>query len=245
MPSSDVAPTSSKEMAGRASLEDRKEPETSGNAPEPAVMFPEREKLGAALAAVRRLLREPGLEAAVVAVPPERILRDGLPYEWAEVGVVLNLGDMPEEYDYLHNADDFAHALCVVPEKVPATGLAVLNADDPHVLKMADRAKGRVILFSADYHNESMRSHADRGEASVVLDGDEIVVLRGRERIRLIGGILGDAASEGEPANVIAPQDREVFLAFVAVLWGLGMVNGEGGGLELSSWVRLFLKNFF
>jgi hypothetical protein len=84
-----------------------------------------------------------------------------------------------------------------------------------------------------------MRSHADRGEASVVLDGDEIVVLRGRERIRLISGILGDAASEGEPANVIAPQDREVFLAFVAVLWGLGMVNGAGWGVKLSSFFGL------
>ncbi|MFP4389910.1 MAG: cyanophycin synthetase family protein, partial [Desulfococcaceae bacterium] len=109
LPSSDVAPTSSKEMAGRASLGDRKEPETSVTSPEPAGMVPEREELGADLAAVRRLLREPDLEAAVVAVPPERILRDGLPYDWAEVGVVLNVGDMPQEYDYLHNADDFAH----------------------------------------------------------------------------------------------------------------------------------------
>ncbi|MFP4390300.1 MAG: hypothetical protein ACLFPR_15305, partial [Desulfococcaceae bacterium] len=170
---------------------------------------------------------------------PERILRDGLPYEWAEVGVVLGVGDMPQEYDYLHNADDFAHALCVVPEKVLETGLAVLNADDPHVLNMADRAKGRVILFSANYHNEAMRSHADRGEASVVLDGDEIVVLRGRERIRLIGGILGNGLAEGDPANAIAPQDRELLLAFVAVLWGLGLVNGEGGGLELLSFLEL------
>ena len=178
------------------------------------------------LASVQRLLREPDLEAAVVAVPPERILRDGLPYDWAEVGVVLNVGEVPQEYDYLHNADDFAHALCVVPEKVLETGLAVLNADDPQVLKMADRAKGRVILFSANYHNEAMRQHADRGEAAVVLDGDEIVVLRGRERIRLIGGILGDGSADGDPANnAIAQQDREVLLAFVAVLWGLGLVN--------------------
>lgn len=179
------------------------------------------------LVAVQRLLREPDLETALVAVQPERILRDGLPYDWAEVGVVLGVGDMPGEFDYLHNADDFAHALCVVPEKVLDTGLAVLNADDPHALKMADRAKGRVILFSADYHNEAMRSHADRGEASVVLDGDEIVVLRGRERIRLIGGILGDDGPEGDPAKVSAPQDREVFLAFVAVLWGLGVVGDD------------------
>jgi cyanophycin synthetase len=234
LPSSDVAPTSSKEMAGRPFLEDRKEPGTSGTVPETAGPTSEREKLGADLAAVQRLLREPDLEAAVVPVPPERILRDGLPYDWAEVGVVLNVGDMPGEYDYLHNADDFAHALCVVPEKVLATGLAVLNADDPHVLKMAGRAKGRVILFSADYHNEAMRSHADRGGASVVLDGDEIVVLRGRERIRLIGGILGNESADGDPCIAIAPPDREVLLAFVAVLWGLGLVNGKGGSVDIA-----------
>lgn len=183
---------------------------------------------------VRRLVREPDLDAAVVAVPPERILARGLPYDWAEVGVVLNVGEMPPGFDYLRNEDDFAHALCVVPEKVLEGGLAVLNADDPRVLKMAERAKGRVILFSADYHNAAMRAHADRGEASVVLDGDEIVGLRGRERIRLVekvGAGLGGDRSAGGPSVSIVPEDREVLLAFVAVAWGLGMVVEERNNL--------------
>jgi cyanophycin synthetase len=189
---------------------------------------------------LQRLLREPDLETAVVAVPPGRILQKGLPYDCAEVGVVLNVGDMPDEFDYLHNIDDFAHALCVVPEKVVDTGLAVLNADDPRVLKMADRAKGRVMLFSADYHNQAMRVHADRNGAAVVLDGDEIVVLRGRERIRLIEEV-GTALGLDQPVNgqfdVLDPERREVLLAFLAVVWGLGLLGEKSGGVDVSAFL--------
>jgi len=61
-------------------------------------------------------------------------------------GVVLNVGHAHAgEFGGL---DQVARAKGELPEALPADGVAILNADDPRVLAMADRTRARVVTFS-------------------------------------------------------------------------------------------------
>src|SRR5512135_731928 len=61
-------------------------------------------------------------------------------------GVVLNVGHAHAgEFGGL---DQVARAKGELPEALPADGVAILNADDPRVLAMADRTQARVVRFS-------------------------------------------------------------------------------------------------
>ena len=60
-------------------------------------------------------------------------------------GVVLNVGHAHAgEFGGL---DQVARAKGELPEALPADGVAILNADDPRVLAMADRTQARVVTF--------------------------------------------------------------------------------------------------
>ncbi|MGH3611636.1 MAG: UDP-N-acetylmuramoyl-tripeptide--D-alanyl-D-alanine ligase [Pseudonocardia sp.] len=103
--------------------------------------------------------RAPGHIAALCAVAPPRI------------GVVLNVGRA--------HLDEFGSAAAVVAAKgelvaaLEASGVAVLNADDPAVAAMAARTAARVVTFGTS-------PGADVRAQDVVLDG-------GRPRFRLVG----------------------------------------------------------
>src|SRR6266567_2784685 len=65
-------------------------------------------------------------------------------------GVVLNVGHAHAgEFGGL---DQVARAKGELVEALPADGVAILNADDPRVLAMAERAVARVVTFSASPH---------------------------------------------------------------------------------------------
>lgn len=62
-----------------------------------------------------------------------------------EVGVVTNVG--PSHLEQLGSLEAIAAAKAELLERLPPHGFAVLNADDPLVLAMADRTKARPLAF--------------------------------------------------------------------------------------------------
>jgi UDP-N-acetylmuramoyl-tripeptide--D-alanyl-D-alanine ligase len=112
--------------------------------------------------------RGPGHIAALCEVAPPRI------------GAVLNVGRAHAgEFGSLEGV---AKAKGELPEALPAGGVAVLNADDPRVIAMAERTKARVMTFGSagDVRAEHV-SLDDLGRASFRLampDGSAPVTLR-------------------------------------------------------------------
>jgi UDP-N-acetylmuramoyl-tripeptide--D-alanyl-D-alanine ligase len=64
------------------------------------------------------------------------------------IGAVLNVGRA--HIGELGSLDAVAKAKGELPEALPADGVAVLNADDPRVVAMANRTAARVVTFSVD-----------------------------------------------------------------------------------------------
>jgi cyanophycin synthetase len=109
----------------------------------------------------------------------------------------------------------------VVVEAVPRSGTAVLNADDPLVVKMAAASSGSVIYFSMNPDNETLRRQASRGRRSVTIEsgrnGDLIVLRQGRKSLPLVWTHLIPATFEGRARmNVVNA------LAATAAAWAAG-----------------------
>jgi UDP-N-acetylmuramoyl-tripeptide--D-alanyl-D-alanine ligase len=98
-----------------------------------------------------------------------------------EIGVVLNVGSA--HLGEFGSLDAIAAAKGELVEALPATGSAVLNADDERVRAMADRTSARVVLFGTtsdadvllsdveldDLARPSFRLHTFAGDAKVRL----------------------------------------------------------------------------
>lgn len=159
----------------------------------------------------RLVLAHPRVEVAVLEVSRHGILHEGLGYDRNDVAVVLTVAvDQPATAGT--SVEDLADVKSVVVEAVPPDGHAVLNADDPAVVPMARRCRGRVIWFSAREEGSPGRviidQHCASGGTAVVLDrgegGDVITVRRGPLSLPLAGAPdASPAQADGSPVHAV------------------------------------------
>ncbi len=112
--------------------------------------------------AVRAVLRNPTVDAAVLEVSGEGILREGLGFDLCDVAVVTGFNpDAPGRED----GSVLAERLTVAA--VGSKGTAVLNADDPQAAALAEHCPGSVTWFArTGRHRDGVgRAASSRGEA--------------------------------------------------------------------------------
>lgn len=164
------------------------------------------------------ILSDPRTQAAVLETARGGILRDGLAFDTCDVGLVTNISPDHEGQDGLERLEDLAWVKALVVESVSGDGRAVLNADDPFVHGMADRAGGEVVFFSRGPGSLIIRKHLQQGGRSVHLVGDSVVAEgpRGQVAVARVADIPltfgGRLAFQVE--NVVAA---------VAAAWSLGV----------------------
>jgi cyanophycin synthetase len=174
----------------------------------------------------RNVLAHPDVDAAVFETARGGILREGLAFDRCNVAVVTNIG-MGDHLglSYISTVEDLAVVKRVIVENVARDGVAVLNAADPAVARMAESCPGSVTFFAGDRHHPVMAAHRAQGKRVVFVDGGCIVASdNGNERrIELARIPLTRAGSIGFQV--------ENAMAAVAAAWALGLdwrVIGEG-----------------
>jgi UDP-N-acetylmuramoyl-tripeptide--D-alanyl-D-alanine ligase len=149
------------------------------------------------------------------------------------IGVVTRVGQAHTEH--FGSVDGVAAAKAELVESLPAAGTAVLNADDPRVLAMRDRARGEVVLYG-------ISAPADVTARDVVLDevarptfrlvtpeGSALVrlSLHGRHQVSNALAAAGVALATGVPFTRVAEG-----LANVAPpRWRMSVLSPGGGFL--------------
>jgi hypothetical protein len=119
----------------------------------------------------RMILRDPTVEVAVLETARGGLLREGLAFAEADIGVALNVTADHLGLRGIETVEDLANVKQVVVEAVRRGGYSILNADDPLTVRMARRAGGRVIWFSLNGGPETsplLREHIDEGGMAVV-----------------------------------------------------------------------------
>ncbi|MBP1806300.1 Mur ligase family protein [Rubellimicrobium aerolatum] len=163
----------------------------------------------------RTILRDPTVEVAVLETARGGLLREGLGFDQADVGCVLNVSADHLGLKGVDTIEDLANVKSIVVESVARHGTSVLNADDPLTAAMARRAGGRICFFSMrapDDRPAFLRDHIARDGLAVVRepgafggdivvheDGDALFVMRAAEVPATIEGL-----AEFNIANALA-----------------------------------------
>jgi cyanophycin synthetase len=124
----------------------------------------------------RMVLRDPTVEVAVLETARGGLLREGLAYKEADIAACLNVTADHLGLKGIETVEDLANVKSVVVEAVRRDGFSILNADDPHCVKMARRAGGRIVWFTLNGGAGTpplVREHIDHGGMAVVREPGE------------------------------------------------------------------------
>ena len=167
----------------------------------------------------RNVLFHPDVDAAVLETARGGVLREGLGFDRCDVAVVTNIGQGDHlGLAYISTVEDLAVVKRVIVQNVkPVTGVAVLNAADPMVVRMADSCPGQVTFFARDRSHRVMAMHRAQGKRIIYLDGDAIVASEGSFAHRV------PLANIPVTANGAIGFQIENAMAAIGAGWALGL----------------------
>ncbi len=147
------------------------------------------------------VLRDPTVDIAVLETARGGILRSGLGYRESDVAAVLNVQEDHLGLRGVDTVEQLAEVKRIVVEVAKDT--AVLNADDPCCLKMADHTKAKHICYvTVNPGHGLVREHIRSGGRAVVLEkginGDMITIYDNGAHIPLLWTHLMPATLEGK-----------------------------------------------
>jgi MurE/MurF fusion protein len=135
-----------------------------------------------------------------------------------DIGMITNIG--PAHLEGLGSVDAVLKAKGELLAKIKPGGTAVLNADDPRLLKLADTALINVLLFGlskdAKIRAESLRQHGDELSFNLALPDETVSVRLQSPAMFMVSNALA-AASVGYLLGLSADDIKEGLEAFEPV----------------------------
>ena len=131
------------------------------------------------------VLKDPTVDVAVLETARGGIIRSGLGFDHADVGVVLNVAADHLGLKDVNTLEDLARVKSVVPRAVSRRGYAVLNAEDELVYKMKELVDGKVVCFAMDENHPNIKRRAERGRVSCVFENGYVTILKGKWKVRV------------------------------------------------------------
>jgi cyanophycin synthetase len=188
--------------------------------------------------ATRMVLSDPKVDVAVLEVARGGLLRAGMGVRWCDVGAVLNIKSDHLGLRGVGTLEDLGKVKRIVAEVARDT--AVLNADDPLCLKMADYTSANHLCYvTMDPTHELVSEHIKAGGRGVVLEtgikGQMITIYDHGAHIPLLWTHLIPATLEGRAMHNV---QNAMFAAAMAFSMGLKLEDIRHG-------LRTFDTTFF
>ncbi|MFT4925623.1 MAG: cyanophycin synthetase [Phenylobacterium sp.] len=184
------------------------------------------------------VLRDPSVDIAVLETARGGILRSGMGYRESDVAAVLNVQEDHLGLRGVDTVEQLAEVKRIVVEVAKDT--AVLNADDPHCLRMADHTKAKNICYvTVNPGHGLVREHIRSGGRAVVLEkginGEMITIYEKGAHIPLLWTHLIPATLEGKAMHNVS---NAMFAAALAYSLGKSLEHIRDG-------LRTFNTTFF
>ncbi|MDX2193271.1 MAG: cyanophycin synthetase [Gemmatimonadales bacterium] len=188
--------------------------------------------------AARMVLMDPAVDCAVLETARGGLLRAGMGMRQVDVGAVLNVRSDHLGQKGIETLEQLARVKRIVVETAQDT--AVLNADDPLVLRMADHTPARTICYvTTNPAHPLVREHIAHGGRGVVLEqgikGAMITVYDRGAHIPLLWTHLIPCTLEGRALHNV---QNAMFAAAMAFSMGVKLE-------EIRHGLRTFQTSFF
>jgi len=127
-------------------------------------------------AGARAVLRDGRVGCAVLETARGGVLRRGLAVSRADVAVVTNISaDHFGEYG-IDTLDDLADAKLIVAPAIRETGVLVLNAEDPVLMRRSSHFGLKAAVFAGDPQNVHVLAARDAGRSVCTVESGRIVL---------------------------------------------------------------------
>jgi cyanophycin synthetase len=135
-----------------------------------------------------QILGRSDLDVGVLETARGGLVLRGMGYESNEVGVVTNVTSDHLDLQGIHTLPELAEVKSTVVRVTKPDGWCVLNADDPHVARLARRVGGRVAFFTlVEGGSAAVRRHVARGDGrGYAVDGGWMLELEGSRQTRIV-----------------------------------------------------------
>lgn len=174
-------------------------------------------------AASQKVLMNRAVETAVIENSFETIIGEGLGYDRCQVGVVTNINADQHFGDYyIETHDQVFNVIRTQVDVVLSEGVAVLNAEDPIVAKMAELCDGEVIFFGHDANSEVVQDHLKQAGRAVLLEGENILLVNSEQKVTLTKLSAIPLLKTQEDAKAQRAKVENV-LAAIGAAWALGI----------------------
>jgi cyanophycin synthetase len=131
------------------------------------------------------ILKDPTVEFAVLETARGGILRSGLGFSRCDIAVLTNISEDHLGLNDIDTLEDLARVKSVVVQSVKRDGWAVLNADNPWCVKIAEEMRCQVAYFSMDETNPVIKAHCKKGGIAAIFENGFITIKKGDWKIRI------------------------------------------------------------
>jgi cyanophycin synthetase len=189
-------------------------------------------------ASAQMVLKDPSVEMAVLETARGGILRSGMGYDYCNVGACLNISSDHLGLKGVNTLDDLAKVKSVVVES--AKDVAVLNADDPHVLKMSAKVTAKNIFYvTMNPEHALVKEHIRAGGKACIIEkgvnGDMITIFDSQIHIPVLWTHLIPATMEGKAIHNV---QNSMFAIAIAYSTGMSLDDIRDG-------LRTFVTSFY
>ncbi|QIV95829.1 cyanophycin synthetase [Allofrancisella inopinata] len=186
------------------------------------------------------VLKDPSVEMAILETARGGILRSGLGYDYCNIGACLNIASDHLGLKGVNTLEDLAKVKSVVVEA--AKDVAVLNADDPHVLKMSAKVTAKNIFYvTMNPEHALVKQHIRAGGKACIIEkgvnGDMITIFDNHIHIPVLWTHLIPATIEGKAIHNI---QNSMFAVAIAYSMGMSLDDIRDG---LRTFVTTFYQN--
>lgn len=116
------------------------------------------------------------VDVAVLETARGGMIKRGLAYDLANVGVITNITEDHLGIDGINTLNDLSHVKSLVLEAVQEDGYAVINGDDTYSVGLIENINHKKIIFSVNKNNKYLQDNIVCGNPVVYLENDIIVV---------------------------------------------------------------------
>jgi len=132
------------------------------------------------------LLTNKDIDIAVLETARGGLVRSGLGYDISDIGILTNISEDHIGLDGIYTLEDLLNVKSLVLKAIKDSGYAILNADDPMVIKAAPIIKSKIIYFSIHANNIFIHKHLAEGGTSVFIKDGLITIGVGEQLMQSI-----------------------------------------------------------
>lgn len=134
----------------------------------------------------RAVLLNKDVDVAVLETARGGMIRNGLAYDLADVGIITNITDDHLGIDNINTLEDLSFVKSLVIEAVKPNGYSVLNADDEWSKKLINRAKGEIIFFAKSKYNPLIQKNINEGKKAIFIEDNMLCVINNKRKYNVI-----------------------------------------------------------